>query len=45
VSAAKIPTYMASIVDAGGKKIGKGFGRAAAMLGIMPQPYRVIDGG
>jgi succinoglycan biosynthesis protein ExoM len=29
---------------AGGKKVGKGFGRAAAMLGVMPQPYRSIDG-
>jgi len=30
---------------AGGKKIAKGFGRAAAMLGIMPSPYRKIAGG
>ena len=29
---------------AGGKKIAKGFGRAIAILGLMPQPYRVIVG-
>jgi len=29
---------------AGGKKIAKGFGRAIAILGLMPQPYRVIIG-
>jgi succinoglycan biosynthesis protein ExoM len=31
-------------VLAGGKKIAKGAGRAAAIVGIMPQPYRVIVG-
>jgi succinoglycan biosynthesis protein ExoM len=29
---------------AGGKKIGKGAGRAVAMLGYMPKPYQVIVG-
>ena len=29
---------------AGGKKIAKGFGRAIAIRGLMPQPYRVIVG-
>jgi len=29
---------------AGGKKIAKGIGRAAAMAGHLPQPYRVIAG-
>ena len=29
---------------AGGKKMAKGIGRAAAMVGVIPQPYRVIDG-
>jgi succinoglycan biosynthesis protein ExoM len=29
---------------AGGKKIGKGLGRAIAMLGHMPQPYKTIAG-
>ena len=28
---------------AGGKKVAKGIGRAEAMVGVMPQPYRVID--
>lgn len=28
----------------GGKKIAKSFGRASAIIGMMPQPYRVIHG-
>jgi succinoglycan biosynthesis protein ExoM len=29
---------------AGGKKIGKGLGRGAAIVGLMPRPYAIIDG-
>jgi hypothetical protein len=29
----------------GGKKLAKAAGRAAALLGHMPQPYRIIHGG
>lgn len=52
IELATSPLFSAGGVDAfrrravaGGKKISKGLGRAAAMLGRLPEPYRTIHGG
>ena len=39
------PTAFKRRALAGGKKIAKGIGRAASIVGHLPQPYRIVHGG